>query len=123
MYFELIDLSYSGAELKLRIATLVTGKPDGYVGTPLVVGDESKEFTVKFHGVAEFRSTAEPCFVAEGTQKDITDFLFECVGSPYLEKACPFGVGASGPARHFCVFTESVVVEVLSKNEPSIEAP
>jgi hypothetical protein len=122
MYFELLDISYCKAQLKVRVANLVSGQPDGYIGTPLVIGNESRVFTIIFDGVSEFRSSAEPCFVAEGNQNDITDFLFECIGSQYSEHVCPFGVGAREPARHFCVFTESVVVEVLSKNEPKIEA-
>ena len=120
MYFQLLELSYHDAQLVVRLATLVEGQPDGYVGTPLVVGSNSKIFTVKFDGVAEFRSTAEPCFSIEGSRKDITEFLFECIGSQYVEKVCPFGVGAMSPARHFCVFTESVVIEVLTENEPEI---
>lgn len=122
VYFELLDISYSKAQLKIRVASLVEGLPDGLIGTPLIIANASKKFTVLFNGVSEFRSTAEPCFVAEGTQKDITDFLFECHGSQYREHVCPFGVGAREPARHFCVFTESVVVEVLSENEPTVEA-
>lgn len=52
----------------------------------------------------------------------MTGFIFECLDSEYPSYVCPFGSGAKDPARHFCVFTESVVVEVLSSNEPRIEA-
>jgi hypothetical protein len=121
MYFELIELTYHSAQLVVRVANLVEGAPDGYIGTPLVIGSESKRYTVTFDGVADFRSTAEPCFSIEGSRKDITEFLFECIGSQYVEKICPFGVGATSAARHFCVFTESVVIEVLAENEPQIQ--
>ena len=121
-FFELVDLSYSDARLTVRVAKLVKGKPDGYIGTPLVIGPQSRHFIVYFDGVTEFRSKAEPCFVAEGDQVDLSDFVFECLGSEYVRQVCPFGSGAKEPARHFCVFTESVVVEVLTSNEPRIEA-
>ena len=120
-FFKLIDLSYSDANLTIRVAELVKGKPDGYIGTPLVISAQSRQFTVYFNGVTEFRSRAEPCFVAEGNQVDLSDFVFECLGSEYVSHVCPFGAGAKDPARHFCVFTEDVVVEVLSSNEPRIE--
>jgi len=120
-YFDLVDIKFSHACLTVCVAELVEGAPDGYVGTPIVIGAQSRKFTVIFEGVTEFRSKAEPCFVAEGTQRDITSFVFECLGSEYLSHICPFGAGAKEPAKHFVVFTESVVVEVLSSNEPRIE--
>lgn len=121
MYFELLELSYRNAQLVVRVASLVEGVQDGYIGTPLVVGNDSKTYTVSFDDVAEFRSTAEPCFSLDGSRKDITNFLFECIDSKYVKKICPFGVGATSSARHFCVFTESVVIEVLAENEPQIQ--
>lgn len=120
--FELVDLKYRDANPTVRVAELVAGEPDGYIGTPLVISAESRRFTVYFDGVTEFRSKGEPCFVAEGNRVDLSDFVFECLASAYVSHVCPFGAGAKDPARHFCVFTESVVVEVLSSNEPRIEA-
>jgi hypothetical protein len=35
-FFKLIDLSYSDANLTIRVAELVEGKPDGYIGTHLL---------------------------------------------------------------------------------------
>ena len=120
-FFELVDLRYSDANLTIRVAELVQGEPDGYIGTPLVISAQSRHFTVYFDDVTEFRSAAEPCFVPEGNRVELTDFVFECLGSQYVHHVCPFGAGAKDPARHFCVFTESVVVEVLSSHEPRIE--
>jgi len=120
-FFDLVDLKYSDANLIVRVAELVDGKPDGHIGIPLVISAQSRYFTVYFDGVTEFRSKAEPCFVEEGNRVDLSEFVSECLGSEYVGHACPFGAGAKDPVRHFCVFTESVVVEVLSSNEPRIE--
>ncbi len=120
-FFQLVNLAYANGNLTVRVAELVEGTPDGYIGTPLVVGASSQQFAVHFEQVSEFRSKAEPCFVVEGKHRDVTGFLFECVDSNYIGQVCPFGVGAKEPARHFGVFTESVVIEVLSSHEPRIE--
>ncbi len=121
-FFDLVDVIYSNAVLTVRIAELVEGAPDGYIGTPLVIDSQSKQFKVSFDSVAEFRSSAEPCFSPEGIRRNMTDFLFECFESEYLSHTCPFGVVANENVRHFVVFTESVVLEVLCPNDPKIES-
>lgn len=120
-YFDLIKVLYEPGELTIEVAELVKGEPDGYIGIPLVVNATSRRWTIYFEHVAEFRSRAEPCFAAEGAQHDLTDFLFECVNSEYINQLCPCGVGAREPARHFGIYTESVVLEILASQEPKIE--
>lgn len=120
-FFDLVDIAYSDATLVVRVTELLEGKPDGYVGTPLVVTPQSGTFRIKFDSVAEFRTNAEQCFSSEGIRRDIASFVFECLNSTYATKACPLGLGAKDGARHFVVFTESVVVEALSPYEPTIE--
>jgi len=120
-YFELIKIFYEPGQLTIEVAELVKGQPDEYIGIPLVIDARSRRWTLYFESVAEFRSRAEPCFAAEGTQHDLTEFLFECVNSDYINQVCPCGVGASEPARHFGVYTESVVLEILASQEPKIE--
>lgn len=83
MYFDLIDLKYCEAILSVRIAELVLGEPDGCNGTPLVINETSKKFTVVFKDVSDFRSQAEPCFSCDGDPEKITDFLYECKKSKY----------------------------------------
>ncbi|KXB32424.1 hypothetical protein AT959_01680 [Dechloromonas denitrificans] len=120
-YFDLIDIAYNKATLVVRVIELLEGNPDGYVGRPLTITEQSQTFRIEFDRVTEFRTNAEQCFTPEGTTRNITPFVFECVGSKYASQACPLGAGAGEAARHFVVFTESVVVEVLSLNEPTIE--
>jgi len=120
-YFDLVDIAYGDASLIVRVVELIKGEPDGMIGTPLLVGAKSRRYIVNFNGVTEFRSRAEPCFAWDGQAKDKSDFLCECVGSDYVRQICPFGEGAKEPTRHFVVFTETVVLEVLSSNEPTVE--
>lgn len=120
-YFELVSMEYAAAALTVRLTELLEGDPDGYIGRPLVRRPNSRTFTVRFTNVTEFRSRAEPCYVLEGTRRIVTDYLCECVGSDYIHQVCPFGRGAKEPARHFVVFTEQVVIEALSSNEPTVE--
>lgn len=120
-YHEIIDIRYEDASLTVRIVELVDGEPDGGIGIPLVVGADSRRYTIHFKGVTEFRSKAEPCYDTDSERTDISEFLWEDHSSDYVDEACSFGEGAKDPARHFCVYTESVVVEVLSSHEPRIE--
>jgi hypothetical protein len=120
-FFQLIELSYQPARLIVRVAELVEGEPDGYIGTPLVVSATSKMHSILFEKVADFRSRAEPCFSFDGEHRDITGFAFECLDSSYIKESCPFGIGATRNVRHFGIFTESVVIEVLSSSHPRIE--
>jgi len=119
--FDLVDLRFQDAELTVRVVTLVEGPPDGFLGTPMVVGERSEFFTVVFPEVAEFRSTAEPCFVARGERTDLAEFLFECTGTDYPDRACPLGIAPSATRkRHYCLATESIVLEVLSAVPPVV---
>lgn len=120
MYFELLDMTYQAAQLVIRVANLVEGQPDGLIGLPLIISDESEIYKIEFSNIAEFRSTSEPCFSEEGEEKEITNFLSESIGSEYAKTVCVCGVGAREPARHFFVYTESVVIEVLANEEPVI---
>ena len=121
-FFDLLDIEYRDAILTIRVAELLEGEPDGYIGTPLVVKPSSEAFAICFKDVTEFRSRAEPCYTPDGKQRDITPFLCECLDSDYVRQVCPFGGGAKEPARHFAVYTESVVLEVLTSTEPQVSA-
>ena len=121
MYYELEELKYRDDTLSVTIVTLMRGEPDGAIGIPLVVGDQSNWYKIEFQGVTDFRSQAEPCFNYHGEERQLSDYLFECFKTEYLESACPFGAGAGlDPPRHYYVFTESVVINVLSMSEPII---
>ncbi len=119
MYFQLLELTYKPEYLKISIAQLIEGEPDGYIGRPLTVSPKSKRYTIVFNGVGNFRSIPEPCWRYEGKENKITGFLSECFESEYSQNLCPCGTG-SGSKRHFYVFTESVVIEVIAEYEPEI---
>ena len=119
-FFQLLGVTYAPDTLEIQLALLVEGQPDGHIGTPLVVGDHSVRYTISFKGVSEFRATAEPCYVKPESVVDMSAFLFECLASEYAGRSCPFGVGPRTSARHFCVFSEDSVIEVLSSVAPTI---
>ena len=96
--------------------------PDGGIGLPLAVTDESEHVALHFDDVNEFRSRAEHCYRQEGDAAQLTPYLVECTNSKFLETVCAAGRGAKAPARHFCVLTERVVVEVLANAAQRVEA-
>ncbi len=120
IFYVLFDLNYSNANLIVRIIELVEGEPDANHGIPLIISPISRKYSIHFEQVSEFRSKSEPCFVGEGKHVDMTDFLREYTDSEYVKQICPFGIGAKEVARHFCIFTTSVVLEVLSEKAPQI---
>lgn len=121
-FWDLESVTYLHPTLTVHIAKMHQGEPDGYVGLPLLVTDESEHITLHFDNVTEFRSCAEPCFQHEGDVTRLTPYLHECTSSEFSQTACPFGRGAKNPARHFFVFTERVVIEVLANAQPRIES-
>jgi len=122
-FWQLLSLTYQEATLTICVASLHKGNPDGLVGVPLVLNEESKAFKISFEPTEEYRSKSEPCFTHEETDISITDYLFERPDSTYCKEACPFGAGSSltEAMRHFYVFTESAVIEVLCTNLPAVE--
>ena len=118
--FDLVDVTYRDQTLVVTVAELLRGEPDGWIGTPLSVQPSSERFELTFNWVTEFRSTAEPCYTTDGTDLVISEYLSECVESDYARQSCPFGGTPSGGARHFCVLTEFVIIEVLCLDSPTV---
>lgn len=121
-FWDLENVTYCHATLTVRIAEMRQGEPDGCVGLPLLVTDESERITLHFDNVTEFRSCAEPCYRYEKDVTRLTAYLDERTGSQFLQTTCPYGGGAKDPARHFCVLTERIVIEVLANALPRIES-
>lgn len=120
-FWDLVSMMYCNATLTIRIAEMRESAPDHLIGRPLQVTEGSEQLALHFDNVTEFRSCAEPCFQYDGKPRNLASYLFECTGSEFLKTVCPFGIGAKEPARHFCVLTEGVVIEVLTNEEPRIE--
>ena len=122
MFTDIVEIIWREDTVKLIVAELVEGEPDGRVGFPLVIDERSKIFEVILSGVVEFKSVSEPCFHLDGEKKKINDFVFEAIDSEYRKTACPFILRTTNPysRRHFVIYTETLVFEVLSDTEPII---
>lgn len=118
--WDLVELVFRDDTLLVTLGELIRGKPDGYIGSPLLMGQSSERIELSFEDVSEFRSVAEPCYKIDGARTDISEYLCECVESNYAKQSCTFGGGPGEHARHFCVLTESVIVEVLCSAPPIV---
>jgi hypothetical protein len=119
MYTEIIEIIWKNENMTLKVAELVEGEPNGYIGLPLVINEKSKIFEVTLSNVFEFKSVTEPFFCPDGEERKINDFVWEAIGSEYIKTA-----GFYGPtpetARHFIIFSERIVFEALCETEPVI---
>jgi len=119
MFYDLVEIIWKEATVSLKIAELLEGEPDGCVGLPLVIDERSKVFEVTLSNVYEFKSVSEPFFHLDGERQKVNNFVWEAIGSEYRKTA-----GFYGPtpetARHFIIFTETLVFEVLSNTAPII---
>jgi hypothetical protein len=119
MFYDLVEFIWKEATVKLKVAELLEGEPDGCIGLPLVIDESSKVFEVTLSNVYEFKSVSEPFFHLDGKRQKINDFVWEVIGSEYRKTAGFYG-SKPETARHFIVFTETLVFEALSDTEPVI---
>ena len=121
MYTDMIEIVWNRKDLTLKVAELVQGKPNGNIGIPLEINGNSRIFEVILTNVVEFKSVSEPFFHFNGEKRNINEFVWEAIGSEYINTAGCVG-GGPGPekAKHIVIFTESIVFEALCENEPLI---
>ena len=125
------DVRFSNGILSIEIADLNTGMPDGLVGLPLVVTEQSQRYLVQFPAIAGFRSVPEPLNGLSDSSKEVYPFLFLEMDSEYLRECANdakyFVYGSERPEnpsiRHYVVYGENTVIHVLSATEPHVTSP
>ena len=123
------NMRYDDGLLLVQASELLSGKPDGGVGLPLVVSRKSRVFELTFFGVGGFLAVPEP-------ESDISvdaEQLEPCVwverqsrySREYAEISawCAFGrrSGTEGALVHYVVPGENFFLHVLAGQPPRVE--
>jgi hypothetical protein len=123
------DLAFREANLSLLVVELLQGEPDGFIGLPLVKRPESRRYRMEFSCVGHFKVGPEPFANISSNAIKQTDFLYREPESQYLrdlgDSVSIFPISRPWPenpvVRHYVVYAENFVVEVLAAVEPSIQ--
>ncbi len=126
--FHIIDeLKFFPSTLLIQLTSLHTGKPDGLIGLPLTITDESARYLVEFEHVGRFRVINEAFNQFKEPYERITYFLYRMIDSQYLQeysetaKIFAHDVPHDAVIEHYVVYSEFYVVDVLSAQPPSVE--
>ena len=126
--FHIIDeIKFSPSALTIRLTALHNGKPDGLIGLPLTVTNESSRYLVKFEHVGRFRVISEAFNEFKEPYEEITNFVYRMINSQYLQdygetaKIFAFDVPHDAKIEHYAVYSEYYVVDILSASPPSVE--
>jgi len=123
------ELAFREAKLSLLVVELLQGEPDGLIGLPLVKRAESRRYTVEFSCVGHFKVGPEPFANISSNAIKEADFLYREPESQYLQdlrdSVSTFPMTRPWPAnpvvRHYIVYAENFVLEVLAAVEPSVQ--
>ncbi|MFT3758964.1 hypothetical protein [Thauera sp.] len=126
-YHVIRELGFEDGALSIGLEELLEGPPDGFVGLPLMVLPASRKYAVRIAGVGHFVVCPEPVFSFGSNARKLTDFLYEEDDSALLAEygwgAATFNLGhprlVNREMRHFVVFADNFVVNVLSASEPT----
>src|SRR5688500_17882390 len=106
------DINFSPNTLRIYLTSLHTGKPDGYIGLPLTVTEESSRYLVEFEVVGRFQVINESFNEFEKPYEEITNFLFKMIDSKYLQqygdsaKYFMRGTNSDTVIEHYAVYSE-----------------
>jgi hypothetical protein len=128
-YYVVNDLAYREGKLSLLVVELLQGEPDGVIGLPLVKRPESRRYRVEFSCVGHFKVGPEPFANISSNAIQQTEFLYREPESQYLRdlggSVSIFPMSRPWPAnpviRHYVVYAENFVLEVLAAVEPSVQ--
>jgi len=123
------DLAFREGKLSLLVVELLQGEPDGVIGLPLVKRPESHRFRVEFSCIGHFKVGPEPFANISSNAIKQTDFLYCEPESQYLrdlaDSVSTFPMSRPWPenpvVRHYVVYAENFVLEVLAAVEPSTQ--
>jgi hypothetical protein len=126
--FHIIDeINFLPSALTIRLTALHNGKPDGLIGLPLMVTNESSRYLVKFEHVGRFRVINEAWNEFKKPYEEITNFVYRMIDSQYLQKydetakMFAFDVPYDAKIEHYVVYSENYVVDILSASPPTVE--
>jgi hypothetical protein len=126
--FHIIDkLKFLPSTLLIQLTSLHTGQPNGLIGLPLTITDESSRYLVKFDHVGRFRVINEAFNQFTEPYERISYFLYRMINSQYLQeygetaKIFAHDVPHDAIIEHYVVYSEFYVVDVLSARPPTIE--
>ena len=126
--FHVIDeVNFSPNTLRIYLTSLHTGKPDGYIGLPLGVTEQSSHYLVEFEVVGRFQVVNEAFNDFKEPYEKISNFLFRIIDSEYLKahgnsaKYFLHGTDSKTIIEHYVIYSEAFVVDVLSGTPPTIK--
>jgi len=126
--FHIIDeIKFLPSVLSIQLTSLHTGEPDGLVGLPVTVTSESSSYLVKFEHVGRFRVISEAFNEFKEPFEKITNFVYRMIDSEYLRKYSEtakifaYDIPVSAEIKHYVVYSEFYVIDILSAEPPSVE--
>ena len=128
-YHVVDDLAFCEGKLSLLVVELLRGEPDGLIGLSLTKRPESRRYRLEFSYVGHFKAGPEPFSNISANAMKQTDFLYCEPDSQYLrdlaDSVSTFPMTRPWPAnpvvRHYVVYAENFVLDVLAAIEPSIQ--
>lgn|SRR6185503_18017303 len=121
------EIKFLPSALTIRLTSLHTGKPDGLIGLPLTVTNESSSYLVQFEHVGRFRVISEAYNEFKEPCEKITNFVYKMIDSKYLQeyggsaKIFAHDIPHEAEIKHYVVYSEFYVVDVLATESPTIE--
>src|SRR5688572_30807740 len=121
------EIKFLPSVLTIQLTSLHSGEPDGLVGLPLTITNESSKYLVTFEKVGRFRVISEAFNEFREPYEEITTFVYRMIDSRYLQeygetaKTFTYDIPQDADIKHYAVYSEYYVVDVLAAQSPTIE--
>ena len=121
------EIKFLPGSLTIQLTSLRNGVPDGLVGLPLTVTNESSRYLVTFEKVGRFRVISEVFNEFKEPYEEITNFVYRMIDSKYLQeysetaRIFAYDIPDDADIKHYAVYSEYYVVDVLAAKSPTIE--
>ena len=126
-FFKIEALGYIDQILTVELVELRPMAPDGLIGTPWGITEASNRCKVRFLAVVAFCVEPEIANSLGSSVQKIEPFLFRQTCTDYTVKmgwaaSMYVGLPSETVQTHFVVYSENLVVHVLTPNQPEILA-
>ena len=120
LFLHLVEHQVLTQEVSLSIGSVTL---DGL--RPIQRTAESREWIVRWRYVVAFKSSSESFYILHAFEDPYPGHSFYLTDSPWLEEFYrDTHLAAIHPdCRHFAIYTDHKIIEVLSPYEPEIERP
>lgn len=119
------SILFADGELRIELVELHTGEPDGYVGLPLTITDNSKKLIVNFTQVGHFKTECETYSLLSRDAARVNSVTYEEKDSEYIRRHSESALFAISREtehvniKHYVVWSENYVTHVLAADKPT----